>query len=409
MNDWRKKLDEWTNQHRPLALLGASALLLIFVAITDFVIGAKLFEQLFYPKRETVADVRFWSALVYSLAFALGLPIAFLLWHWRDRNVRDQIENSRKDINLKEFLEVQKQAAGSFGDDVPPEAREQLQIAALHQLRGFLRGEYGQGFQRPAFELLMAGHASAMKKLGTANVLAWVKGTYQFRAISNEVQTALDKLRQRLDPVMSERISVISVAWPDIRHLGFPLAGRNFDLLRLNGQDLSRLDMRSSSFIGTDASHANLTYAILHQSVFVGANLVGSDCAKAELVFARFDGARMGLAKFKGAQLSRAKLCGSELDGVDLHDANLEQTDFRGAVIDGLQLDPDDPPYVNPKFLANAIGAAAKEYAKNGAIDKDAAIRVMGGIKKGPMPMEFDLDKASQVARKLSERGAVVS
>jgi hypothetical protein len=56
-------LDGWTDRHRSTALLGVVALTIGFVALLNWVTGSNLYQLIFYPKRETIADVRFWSAL----------------------------------------------------------------------------------------------------------------------------------------------------------------------------------------------------------------------------------------------------------------------------------------------------------------------------------------------------------
>lgn len=80
-------------------------------------------------------------------------PVLILLWKFRDQNTRHQIENSRKDINLKDFQQISLWASGEElkgkGNNVHP-----LQISSIYQLGSYFRGDYGKEFQRPAFEIL---------------------------------------------------------------------------------------------------------------------------------------------------------------------------------------------------------------------------------------------------------------
>ena len=122
----------------------------------------------------------FWS-IVYSVCIA---PIAYVLWWFRDTNQLWQIENQRKDINLKDFQKLSEWASGSTlveeeitttGDGEvntikstrPPASEtaqsgtrrrgsEVLQIASVQQLGSYLLGENGQQFQRAALDLLIA-------------------------------------------------------------------------------------------------------------------------------------------------------------------------------------------------------------------------------------------------------------
>jgi uncharacterized protein YjbI with pentapeptide repeats len=410
-----KVLRWFEEQPRPAQLLLTVAATLLVALVIDGIRGWDLSSKLFFPQINDVADVRFWSALVYGLVLGLGLPVAFLIWHWRDRNIRDQIEeqrkqveNQRKDINLKEFQEVQLRAAGALDGDLPQAVRDQLQIAALHQLRGFLRGEYGEAFKRPAFELLMAGHANAMNEAGTGNILAWVKSAYVPSDAFYQVQKALEKVRKNLDQVALERMGLLSTEWEQIRSSGFPLVRRNFDLLNLDDKDLSNLDMRLSSFIGTQLGTANLVKSQLFQSVFIGANLTGSDCTESDFVFARMDGASISHARFFKANLSRAKMFGVEANGADFIDAELVDAQLRGARLNGVHLDADQPAYVNSGFLENAMKAVANEFGNGQEPTKEGGDRVMQALKKGPMPFDHTIEKQAEIAVKLKNRGAEV-
>ena len=137
-------------------------------------------------------------------------PVAFVLWWFRDTNQLWLIENNRKDTNLKDFQRLSEWATGMHlvedevitkttepkkrvltseqaeqaspqeaqgiqtvtvettvksskpqgkGSASPPSRREgseALQIAAVHQLKGYLVGDFGQQFERPALVLLLA-------------------------------------------------------------------------------------------------------------------------------------------------------------------------------------------------------------------------------------------------------------
>ncbi len=100
MKGWLKRLDDWTNAHRPWALLGVVVITVAVVAFLNWATGSDLFRQFFFPRH---CDPKFlakcdpleWKELFQAAVLLLGLPIAFMLWHWRDRNVRDQIDNAR--------------------------------------------------------------------------------------------------------------------------------------------------------------------------------------------------------------------------------------------------------------------------------------------------------------------------
>ena len=133
----------------------------------------------------------------------ISVPVALVVWHFRDENNRQQIENQRKDINLKEFQKLSEWVSGAHLPEIKtvnkttnkrnlksndelarlltlpieytteeteeyskkPETTDfdtfskwdgavALQISAIYNLLPFFRGDYGESFRRPAFNLL---------------------------------------------------------------------------------------------------------------------------------------------------------------------------------------------------------------------------------------------------------------
>lgn len=337
LRNWRWKAD------RPYRLIAFALLPLVTVAILerllaadelgwlrDWVKDSAIYGPLFFPEAATVE----WKDRLQAILVLLGLPVAFCLWYWRDRNVRDQIEeqrkqveNQRKDINLKEFQEVQLRAAGALDEKLPTEAREQLQIAALHQLRGFLRGEYGESFRRPAFELLLAGHAAAMERIGLKQAIErWRRSDPP--PAPTDMQEAIAKMiadaRGRLTAVDRERAGIIRDEWEAVFLQNFPLSGRRLD--------------------GIEAPHgAALACQQLADSVLIGADLCWAQLEGANLSWAHLEGVNLRWARLEGADLSRAHLEGADLgraqlNGTDLIGANLEGADLFGAHFEGAKL-----------------------------------------------------------------------
>lgn len=318
MKQWIREIDEWVNRNRPWALVLAVMLWLLIIAQINSATGSDLFRQFLYPKSckpegTTLCDPLAWKDLFQAALVILGLPVAFLLWHWRDRNVRDQIENARKDVNLKEFQEVQLRAAGALDDKLPLEAREQLQIAALHQLRGFLRGDYGESFKRPAMELLLAGHAAAIYRIDVPDVQTGLAGKSR-----SEFADATQMLESRLTTIDRARMRIICDEAMHIFTPDYPLDGRRFDLLNLIGKKFpDNLRLASSHFFRTRLDHVQL------RSVdFYRANLEGAMLASADLENANLNWAHLG-----SATLIRANLRGAKMKGVTLDN----NTDLEGA------------------------------------------------------------------------------
>ena len=336
---WRWQAD------RPYRLIAFAVLPLVIVAIAerllangdlkwlrDWIKESSLYGPLFFPGEEAIV----WKDRLQGVILLLGLPVAFCLWYWRDRNVRDQIENSRKDINLKEFQEVQMRAAGAMDENLPEAARRQLQIAALHQLRGFLRGEYGESFRRSAFELLLAGHAAAMEEIGTDAVRAIFhnKKPYNFEKIVAELQG-------KLSPVARERMAIISDELKAIFLSGFPLSGRNFDLLTLKiPYSPKKLDLSRCTFLNANLRDSILVEANMRDARLEMASVVCADFRDVDFTHARLSAADMSWmvsanCSFRSANLDRANLSYAHLLGADLMETSLREANMRNAKLRG--------------------------------------------------------------------------
>ena len=328
------KIKQWiTSLDRPWQLVGTVTMTIAVLGSVNWLTGAGLYEKLLFPMLSTTPEVQAWSALVYAAVFTLGLPVAFLLWHWRDRNVRDQIENARKDINLKEFQEVQLRAAGALDEKLPEEARQQLQIAALHQLRGFLRGEYGESFRRPAFELLLAGHVAAMIEIDSLAVRSQFIASIESRD-ETDLTAASEAMHSRLNAVMLERMLVISEETKTIFLSGFPLSGRNFDLLKLNiPLGHNGLDLTECSFFQSDLSES-----CLDRVDFKGAFLVCANLSDSSLAYADFSWANLIDASLGGSELYRASFCGAHMQNALLTRSRLSDSHFDFAYLQGATL-----------------------------------------------------------------------
>lgn len=370
-----EKLEKWLGENRPTALLIVTAFALVSGWIFDWVLGSHLFNQIFYPELSTVAGTRAWSAAIYSSVLLFGRPSAFLLWFWRDKNVRDQLaekknevenqrlqmdilksqvdvqgkqvdlqgsqlENQRNDLFLREFQEVQKVAAGLFDISGSEQAKAQLQIAAMHQLRGFFQDGYPETFRRAAFELLLAGHASV--------VIEDLKENLNDQLMRYEIANIFDK---SAPTTAKERAKILRDDSAIIFRLGFPLQGRIFDFLDFYKFCFNKLDLSSSSFIAGKLSRAefqncrlssaDFTAALLREAKFDSAHLFDANFAKsilnkasfakANASWASFHDARPIEADFQGADLKYARFTNSVLKGANLAGAICSNAQFQGA------------------------------------------------------------------------------
>lgn len=327
---------------RPLVLLFVTAFTVLLVLYLGEERQLCRVSEWFYPDVSCEKEVQEgrlpaaadWRPFVYPLfATATGL-ILFILWWFRDINQQRFIENQRKDTNLKDFQETQRRAAGliEWPDDKSAfevtdnvnEATDTLQIAALHQLRPFLRGEYGESFRRPAFELFRA-LLETFANEACRDIRRWIDQNLQ----STPPAAFRPQLRGRLASVTASRthdalLNIVKEDWCFVLHKDFPLTQLNLPCAELTGAVLPR-----SQFSWAD---------------FMGARLEGAHLEGARLAGAQFEGAILRRAHFEGADLWGAQLQGtdlseSHLEGSDLRDSYLQGADLKGAHLEGANLE----------------------------------------------------------------------
>jgi uncharacterized protein YjbI with pentapeptide repeats len=273
----------------------------------------------------------------------MGTPIAFTLWWFRDIHVNETLANQRKDVNLKEFQEIQMRAAGALDDKFPAASRETLQIAAIHQLRPFLKGEYGDSFRRPAWEFLRARLRASAASTGERAIAEWSAAGGFSVTNGDSARDRADRTKNEIwskiaqcapGPVTQAARAVVREEVPVVFQRGLPLTDTQFDGIDFpRGALLARLQLRQSSFVGASLCGAHLEGADLR-----GAHLEGVDLSSAHL-----EGADMGDAHLEGAHLGRAHLEGANLfnahlEGADLGYANLEGADVSEAHLQGASL-----------------------------------------------------------------------
>ncbi len=303
-----------------------------------------------------------WRDLGPPLLALFGAPVAMLFWFWRDVHARATIENSRKDTNLKEFQEVQMRAAGALDDKLQAEARETLQVAAIHQLRGFIRGDYGAAFRRPAFELLRARLERSAIERGDDDFTRDIEALNQnsigeMMSIRNSIQEAtynprpVSDLGQNLRIIIADKLKnqrkifnskplhraehqLLIEDWNRLFNTGLPFRGLNLSLVQFEP---------GTVFAGCHMPEVNLRGAYLHKCHFQGAYLRGAQLQGANLHRANLQDANMIVAYLQGAfllnaQLKGAKLFSAQLQGATLQDAQLQGADLQDAKMQGADL-----------------------------------------------------------------------
>ncbi|WP_192574274.1 pentapeptide repeat-containing protein [Aggregatibacter aphrophilus] len=273
----------------------------------------------------------FWTLAI----LIISAPVAFIIWHFRDQNVSHQIENQRKDINLKEFQKLAEWVSGinliedKFIEKEKDEkgiierSREYirpsqdrsiytisktdsaiaLQVSAIYSLLPFYRGDYGDSFRTSSLNLLLSlwkilqnDELSKLISLRNelVNLVNQTESHNDNKNILDNYQSVIYNLKEKAHSPIGIAITQVLLSDGGTNLIKFPevfpglcLAGMDF---KLPGLKPEVLDIFSCI---DDCSNINLQ----------GANLVG--------------------AKFKG------KFIFSDLSGANLTDVNiLEKSDF---------------------------------------------------------------------------------
>ena len=333
----------------------------------------------------------FWNFII----LIVSAPVAFAIWHFRDENNKQQIENQRKDINLKEFQKLSEWVSGAHlpeiktvskttqknnlkdGEEITEQTTElseeyakkpdaahfdtfskrdgavALQISAIYNLLPFFRGDYGESFRRPTFNLLKSAWQAMQQE--SLNQL-------EMDNLSDEEQEKIfDELKKRAASPMGVALTQVLLSLnrenKKLNLRDFPemlpnicFAGMNFHLsgvseiardlsdLNLNGADFRGAILRETKFQNSKLRRAKLNDAELIEVNLQNADLLLANLQGAGLRRANLQGADLRLVNFQGARLLSANLQSAELKMARLSNVNLANVDLQAASFDWEQL-----------------------------------------------------------------------
>lgn len=306
----------------------------------------------------------------------VSAPVAFAIWHFRDENNRQQIENQRKDINLKEFQKLSEWVSGAHLPEIKTldkttqkeglkgkgeidgefqlierttekteeygkkphaegfdtfgkrEGAVALQISAIYNLLPFFRGDYGESFRMPAFNLLK----SAWQAMQQDSLKKWEKENLS----DDQQQAIIEELRRKAESPMGVALTQVLLSLNrknmQLNLRDFPemlpnicLAGMNFHL--------SGVDEKARNWSGLNLSGIDFRGAHLKEVQFEKSQLGGTNLQNANLSEANLQKANLWLANLQHTNLSRAKL-----QNADLWRANLQHTNLSGAELQNADL-----------------------------------------------------------------------
>ena len=370
---WRKL----TNAGKVFCAGIASLVISIFLFI--------FFQSCFPELMEKSAGL--WNFIIV----VVSAPVAFAIWHFRDENNRQQIENQRKDINLKEFQKLSEWVSGAHLPEIKTldkttqkeglkgkgeidrefqlierttekteeygkkphaegfdtfgkrEGAVALQISAVYNLLPFFRGDYGESFRRPAFNLLksawQAMQQDSLKKWETENLSydeqQAIIGELDLKASSpmgvalTHVLLSLDQKNMQLNlRDFPEMLPNICLAGMNFNLSGVDEKARNWSGLNLSGVDfrgayLVEVHFKGSKLNGANLQNANLSVANLQNANLLVANLQHADLWGANLQHANLSRAKLQHADLWGANLQHANLSRAKLQNAELRECDL--------------------------------------------------------------------------------------
>ena len=345
-------------------------------------------------KNSNSNSVGYWNFII----LIVSAPVAFVIWHFRDENNRQQIENQRKDINLKEFQKLSEWVSGAHLPEIKTvskttnkcnlknnaeivrqstlpieytteeteeyskqpktadfdtfskrEGAVALQISAIYNLLPFFRGDYGESFRLPAFDLL-----KSIWQIMQQDSLKMLEGKSVLDKKQSEV--IIRKLEQRAESPLGIALTHVLLSFhKDNNQIilrdfykilpSICLAGMNFNL-GIDGDvaiNLSDLDLRMADFRGAVLKKVDFQKSKLYGAKFQSAKLTKANLQEANLFFAKFQNAKLTKANLQeanlfSANLQNANLARANLKGANLRDINLENADLRECQFEWEQL-----------------------------------------------------------------------
>ena len=331
------------------------ASLVIFIFLFIF------FQSCFPELMEKSAGL--WNFII----LVVSAPVAFAIWHFRDENNRQQIENQRKDINLKKFQKLSEWVSGAHLSEIKTvdkttqkeglkdkgeidgkfqlierttektkeygkkphaegfdtfgkrEGAVALQISAVYNLLPFFRGDYGESFRRPAFNLLksawQAMQQDSLKKWETANLPSKRKAIIEElrRKAKSPMGVALTHVLLSLD---QKNMQLNLRDFPEMLP-NLCLAGMNFHL--------SGVDEKARNWSGLNLSGVDFRGVHLKEVQFEKSQLDGANLQYANLCFAKLQNVDLLRANLQNANLSEANLQNAKLLFTELQNANLRR------------------------------------------------------------------------------------
>ena len=249
------------------------------------------------------------------ITLLFSAPVALVIWHFRDSNASQQIENGRHDISLKEFHQIAEWISGIHLDGEAPDSahtnslatyrKEEgaigLQIASIYSMLPYYRGDYGARFTVPALNILK--YAWQMLHYRDLEQIKTCTG-------AEEKTNLMNRIRERAHSAPG--IALMQVLFAD------------------DGKYLLQHPETLPAAIlgGIDLYLPGLGSGIREKFFTTHSNYAGIQLQAANLGNTVFQEANLEKAKFQAAQLEKSRFCDTNLKYANLADANINKATF---------------------------------------------------------------------------------
>ena len=289
-----------------------SALISIVILIINF---GFLFYYSSYS--EIIKQGGFWTLLT----LIVSSPVAFMIWSFRDKNATDQINNSRKDTNLKEYHKIVEWITNKDSSD-------ELKISAIYYLRRFYEDK-SLGFQQAALHLLLSTWESMQK-----NELERLKKVND----SVEADSIINSLRENGNSPLGVAITNVLLSNEGECILAYPevfssicLAGMNFYLPGLSDNTVNNLfNNKSIKYSGIQLQGCVFKKLNLNSVDFSNSNLLGTKWAVDEFQDEIF---------WNDVNFSECEFKYSIFDNVLIENCNFSKSNFMNATFIQVSID----------------------------------------------------------------------
>jgi uncharacterized protein YjbI with pentapeptide repeats len=292
------------------------------------------------PNRPESLDSRSISSV---LVLTSSLFVLYLVWFYRDKNHLRNIENARKDTNLKDFHQQQQWISGSF-DSSNNEGKLSLRVSALYNISGFLSGDYGNNFKRPAFEYIKTAitqttHVSddylfpfdleLFDNNSKRNYLSKSLSIDEIKIIRSDLADA--KLFQSY--FTKKLIAFVKENHINIFKTPYPITGIHCNFSNLSLISLPKSQLRESKFIMSDFNYTFLDGSIIAFSDFSFSNLSlsslnGIDAESALFVGTVFSQSSINDADFRHAIAPNANFSEAVMDMLYARGSSMQFANF---------------------------------------------------------------------------------